>query len=154
MGAKKMHIPKFLTKKEKEAKELLDKKQKQFKEKQKRLKELEKEIVEMQELVFSKIKDPAIKRRHTLTSFREMLPPAEQARPNLPSCFGDDVSFNEVMAQKETKRQTRVEWRAQFKRIDAIVEKQRKTRWEEKQLKRDKSSDARLIQNQLIHTIN
>jgi len=33
MGAKKMHIPKFLTKKEKEAKELLDKKQKQFKEK-------------------------------------------------------------------------------------------------------------------------
>ena len=76
-GATKSSIPRFLTKKEKEAKELLDKKQKAFREKQKRMKELEKEIEEMQQLVFIQIKDPAIKRRHTLTSFREMLPPAD-----------------------------------------------------------------------------
>lgn len=38
------------------------------------MKELEKEIEEMQELVREKIKNPDIKRRHSLTSFREILP--------------------------------------------------------------------------------
>ena len=63
-----------MTKKEKEAKEAMDKKQKAFREKQKRMKELEKEIEEMQHLVHAKVKDPLIKRRYTVTSFLEMLP--------------------------------------------------------------------------------
>ena len=105
-------IPRFLTKKEKEAKEAMDKRQKAFKEKQKRMKELEKEIEEMQELVREKIKNPDIKRRNSLTSFREMLPKEEQKMEELPSCFGDDVSFKEYHAQKEEERLGRVEWRA------------------------------------------
>ena len=72
----------------------------------------------------------------------------------MPSCFGDDVSFEEYRAQKESKRQTRVEWRAQFTHIGDIVETQRNTRAEEKLLKRDKSSDQHLIHNQLLATIN
>lgn len=56
---------------------MMDKKQKMFKEKQKRMKELEKEVEEMQQIVFAAIKDPNIKRRHSLTSYREVLPPAE-----------------------------------------------------------------------------
>ena len=81
----KKNVPRFMSKKEKEAKENMDKRQKLFREKQKRMKELEKEIEEMQQLVFKQILDPQLKRRHTLTSFREMLPKQDQARNNMPS---------------------------------------------------------------------
>ena len=43
----KKNVPRFMTKKEKEAKEAQDKKQKAFRERLKRMKELEKEILEM-----------------------------------------------------------------------------------------------------------
>jgi AAA15 family ATPase/GTPase len=54
----KKNMPRFMTKKEKEAKEALDKKQKAFRERLKRMKELEKEILEMQQLVKDTIKNP------------------------------------------------------------------------------------------------
>jgi uncharacterized protein YlxW (UPF0749 family) len=63
-------MPKFQTKKEKEAKEKQDKKAKELIQRQKRMKELEKEIEEMQALVFEKVKDPAIKRRISISDFR------------------------------------------------------------------------------------
>jgi len=96
-----MKAPRFMTKKEKEAREAIERKKIEFKEKQKRMKELEKEIEQMQKEVFAAVKDPNIKRRHTVTSFVEMLPKDQQNRKNLPSCFGDDVSFNEYTAKKE-----------------------------------------------------
>ena len=43
-GPVKKAVPRFMSKKEKEAKEAVDRKQKAFREKQKRMKELEKEI--------------------------------------------------------------------------------------------------------------
>ena len=51
-------MPRFMTKKEKEAKALQEQREKAFKEQQRRLKELQKDIEEMQQLVFEKIKDP------------------------------------------------------------------------------------------------
>jgi hypothetical protein len=94
-GPVKKAVPRFMSKKEKEAKEAADKKQKAYREKAKRMKELEKEIEEMQMLVFRKIRDPNLKRRHSLTSYRETLPAHEQKRKEIPSCYHDDVSFNE-----------------------------------------------------------
>ena len=61
-----------MTKKEKEAKELLDKRAKAFKEKQKRMKELEKEIEEMKELINEKVKDPAIRRRNSIQAYSDL----------------------------------------------------------------------------------
>ena len=105
-------------------------------------------------LVNTQIKDPSVKRRHSLTSFRETLPRGEQKRAEMPSCFDEEVSFNEYTAKKEQHRQTRVEWRAQFIRLNEIVESQRRTRWEDKQRRRDKSSDAQLINNALLTSIH
>ena len=62
-----------MTKKEKEAKELLDKRAKAFKEKQKRMKELGKEIEEMKELVNEKVKDPTIRRRNSIQSYSDLI---------------------------------------------------------------------------------
>ena len=49
-----MKAPRFMTKKEKEAREAIERKKIEFKEKQKRMKELEKEIEQMQKEVFEK----------------------------------------------------------------------------------------------------
>ena len=100
-----------MTKKEKEAQELKDKKAKAIKERQKRMKELDKEIEEMKEMVR---KEHSIKRRNTITSFYEMIPEEQHDRDEMPSCFNDDVSFNENQVEKEHERLSRVEWRAQF----------------------------------------
>ena len=107
-------------------------------------------------MVKDKIKEPSVKRRNSLTSFYEMMSidQQKQLREEMPSCFLDDVSFNENVTQKEEHRQGRVEWRAQFKNIHDLYKHQKRTRTEEKARRRDKSSDTHLINNNLITTIN
>ena len=70
------------------------------------------------------------------------------------SLYGDDVSFNEKTAERENKRQGKLEWKAQFHRIDDIIDKKRDKRFTDKIHKRDKSSDHHLIHSELLNTIN
>ena len=95
-GAKK-NAPRFITKKEKEAKELKEKQQRAFEKKKLRMQQLQKEIEEMEQLVKDKIKEPSVKRRNSLTSFYEMMSidQQKQLREEMPSCFLDDISFHE-----------------------------------------------------------
>ena len=58
----------------------------------------------MQELVKEKIKNPDIKRRHSFTIAPKEIKDEQKQDDPLPSCFGDDVSFNEYHAQKEEER--------------------------------------------------
>ena len=125
-------MPRFMTKKEKEARELQDKKQKAFKEKQKRMKELQREVEEMQALVREKVKDPAIRRRNTIAAYGERPKPMEDEDPVLPSCFGEGADFYKYRLNKEEERFGRLEWRAQFTKIEPVARGQRERRQEEK----------------------
>ena len=146
---------KFMTKKEKEAKELADKKIAAEKDRAKRMKELDKEVEEMKELVRKEVREPAKKRRNSLTSGLEMLTAAEQHRNDMPSCFDDGVSFTEYQAEKEHERLSRLEWRAQFKPLHEIMAKSKAVRENIKKVKkRDRSSDSTLLHNDLITTIH
>ena len=80
------------------------------------MKELEKEIEEMQALVYEKIKDPAIKRRISISDYRFLeekrnINP-ETDKESLPSCFANDVNYDEYRINKEEQRLGRLEWRA------------------------------------------
>ena len=143
-----------MTKKEKEAKEAQDKKQKAFRERLKRMKELEKEILEMQQLVKDTVKNPAIKRRASYDFYFEINANNKKPEGELESCFNESQDFFEKNNKNEENRQSRLEWRAQFKQIGVIVEALRSSRWEEKQKRRDKSSDSHFIHTDLIKTIN
>lgn len=69
IGLKKAGGGRYLTKKEREAKEAHDRMVRQLREQQKRMKELEKDVEAMQQLVYDKIKNPNIKRRNSITDF-------------------------------------------------------------------------------------
>lgn len=47
-----------------------------------------------------------------------------------------------------------MEWRAQFNKLEKVVEKIRTSRFDDKQRRRDKSSDAHFVHNDLIKTIH
>ena len=54
----------------------------------------------------------------------EHLPLDEQnVRIEEMSLYGDDVSFKEKTAERENMRQSRVEWKAQFHKIETLVTK-------------------------------
>ena len=72
----------------------------------------------------------------------------------LPSIFGDDVDFYEYRTQKKEDHFSRLEWRTQFKPLEEVVTKKRESRWEEKTRRRDKSSDAHFVHDELIRTIH
>lgn len=72
----------------------------------------------------------------------------------LQSCFGDDVSFTGYRMKKEEERQGKLEWKAQFNKLEDIVRKQKTQRHEERTRRRDKSSDAHFVHNELIKTIH
>lgn len=100
------------------------------------------------------MKDPGIKRRHSITTMQDYRNEPELEEGELQSCFGDDVSFMGYYFKKEEERQGKLEWRAQFNVIEKIVEKQRTTRFEERTRRRDKSSDSYFVHNDLIKTIH
>ena len=68
--------------------------------------------------------------------------------------FGDDVDFYEYRTQKKEDHFSRLEWRTQFKPLEEVVTKKRESRWEEKTRRRDKSSDAHFVHDELIRTIH
>ena len=79
----------------------------------------------MQELVREKVKEPAVKRRWSLpNTFVEEEDPDEQGSKKSVkmSCFNEDNEFFMYRVRKEEERYGRLEWRAQYKPIEEIVD--------------------------------
>ena len=68
--------------------------------------------------------------------------------------FKPNTDFYSYVTNKEENRYQKLEWKAQFKKIDDIVEVNRNKRKEDKLKRRDKSSDHHLIHNDLIKTLH
>lgn len=77
----------------------------------------------MQALVFEKIKDPSIKRRNSISIFREEIKkePEKDDQISLTSMFKPNTDFYSYVTNKEENRYQKLEWKAQFKKIDDIV---------------------------------
>lgn len=73
---------------------------------------------------------------------------------SLGSAFRPETDFELYRTLKQEARFAKLEWRAQFQNVDGIVEKRRSARIQERLKRRDKSSDAHFVHNEMIKTIH